>query len=121
MLRKAGIEAHILHGDLTGDEQRDVISDVREARVPGLVGHHSILSEGMDLPRLIHLIKLDGISEEQVLEQQKGRVQRVFEGKKMGFIHIPRDLQEENLNKVNGQMVTYFRHRRIPIKKLVIE
>ena len=121
MLRKAGIEAHILHGDLTGDEQRDVISDVREARVPGLVGHHSILSEGMDLPRLIHLIKLDGISEEQVLEQQKGRVQRVFEGKKMGFIHIPRDLQEENLNKVNGQMVTYFRHRQIPIKKLVIE
>lgn len=121
MLRRAGVNAHSLTGDLNATQQKMVIEDVRNGAMPGLVAHHTIISEGTDIPRLIHLIKLDGISEEQVLEQQKGRVQRVFEGKKKGFIHIPRDLQESNLNKVCGQMVTYFRHRGIPIKKLIID
>ena len=43
------------------------------------------------------------------LEQQAGRVMRVFPGKEMGIIHCPRDSMHAALNRVTGSTLNYWR------------
>jgi superfamily II DNA or RNA helicase len=89
-----------------GVEQLD---DFKAGKLAGLVATASTVSEGTDIPQLIHLIKADGDSGEQVLEQQAGRVMRVFNGKPYGVIHVPRDSQHAALNRVTGSTLNYWR------------
>ena len=85
------------------------LDDFKAGKLSGLVATASTVSEGTDIPQLIHLIKADGDSGEQVLEQQAGRVMRVFPGKEMGIIHCPRDSMHAALNRVTGSTLNYWR------------
>lgn len=123
MLIKAGLKIVVCTDKMDSTEQNDVMKEVKEGRAHGVVANYSMISEGTDIPNLMHMVKLDGVSEEQVLNQQKGRLQRVFEGKSMGFLHIPRDNQHPALDKNCGHMVSYFRSlkdTKIKIKKLIL-
>lgn len=121
MLAKMGINVTKVTGKMAGIKQNEVMGKLRTGEIAGIVAVYSIISEGVDIPNLLHLIKLDGIAEEQVLTQQVGRCQRVFEGKTMGYIHIPRDTQEKHLDRTCGKMVGHFTRVKVPIKKVRVE
>lgn len=82
----------VVHGIIaksTGAQQMKVIKGVVEGKINIIVGVYQSVSEGVDIPRLKHFIKLDVVSNEQTLTQQRGRVRRKFEGKEVGYIHVP--------------------------------
>jgi superfamily II DNA or RNA helicase len=108
-LRKAGLNVVVVDGDLSGPEQLEMFEKVKNREIDGIMATYSIVAEGVDIPNLVHLIKLDGIGEEQVLTQQRGRVQRVFTGKKMGYLHIPYDRQHQKLLRTSMSMSSYFK------------
>lgn len=106
--RHFGLAVSGVHGKLKSSEGRNRLDALASGSLCGLVCLYSVISEGVDIPNLVHLIKLDGIHDEQVLEQQKGRVQRKFEGKECGYVHIPMDQHLPSLARNARKMISYF-------------
>jgi len=106
LCQRSGLNVKSVFGGNASNKQ--IIKDITDGTIHGAVGEHSKLSEGLDVPNLVHFIKLDGLWNEQKLEQQKGRVQRLFEGKVMGYVHIPADTHHPSLAKNVRKMENYF-------------
>lgn len=83
------IRVGIVDGSISGKKQLETFDKLERGELDGVVSQYTISAEGVDVPSLSHFIKLDGLSSEQLLEQQKGRVQRVGAGKHYGTIHVP--------------------------------
>jgi hypothetical protein len=111
LYRKAiscGLKVALVSGESSGKEQAEDIKRLVSGEVVGIVAVYSTMSEGVDVPNLIHLLKMDGIASEQVLTQQLGRVRRKFEGKAMGYLHIPSDGYYAYLNNKAAYMAQYY-------------
>jgi superfamily II DNA or RNA helicase len=115
-LTQAGVPVLDLGGHLTGKRQDLHIAALREGETPGLVSILGSIGEGVDVPNLRHIIKLDGLSDEQALEQLKGRLQRQAPGKECGYLHIPYDEQHEALQKTRGTIVNYYRRKGLTVR-----
>jgi superfamily II DNA or RNA helicase len=111
LIKEAGLNVRLVNGKLSGPQQLELFEQVKNREIDGIVAAYSIVAEGVDIPNLVHLIKLDGITEEQVLTQQRGRVERVFPGKERGYIHIPYDYQHERLLRNSQAMSGYYKRQ----------
>jgi superfamily II DNA or RNA helicase len=103
-----GLRVAIVSGESSGKEQAENIRRLVTGEVLGIVAVYSTMSEGVDVPNLVHLLKLDGIASEQVLTQQLGRVRRKCDGKDTGYLHIPSDRYYPYLNKKSAYMAQYY-------------
>lgn len=121
LLTRAGIKVGVVSGSITGTKQSKIIGKVADGQLPGLIGIYSTVGEGMDIPCLVHYIKLDGVTDEMTLEQQKGRVQRVCEGKERGYMHLPRDTQLSALDKNTGHVLQYYRNTKLDVRTIVVD
>jgi hypothetical protein len=117
-LDEAGLKVSAFHGGLSVDERAAILEKLSKGQLHGVVATHSTISEGVDLPSLVHLIKLDGVTSEQLLTQQLGRVQRTFPGKKRGYLHVPWDLQERRLEQKSIEIRSYFESQRTGVKEI---
>lgn len=110
LLKELGVKFDVVHGDQRSSrENQEAIDRFTRGEVSGLVAIYQTMSEGIDIPKLLHLIKLDGQSGEQVLTQQDGRVARSSEGKEAGYIHIPLDHHSKQLLKTTRRVTAYFK------------
>ena len=98
----------MVSGESSGREQTESIQKLAKGEVMGIVAVYSTMSEGVDVPILVHLLKLDGIASEQVLTQQLGRVRRKHDNKEMGYLHIPSDEYYAYLKKKSAYMAQYY-------------
>lgn len=99
----------MVSGSLTGDQQQRLIREFNDYKYPIMVAVAGVISEGVDMPNLLHVIKLDGLSGEQGLEQLKGRVERSAPGKTQGYLHIPDDMHHPALRKASNFMKKYYK------------
>jgi len=95
-------------GSLSGKKQLETFEKLERGELDGVVSQYVISAEGLDVPSLLHFIKLDNLSSEQVLEQQKGRVERLAVGKTCGYIHVPSMSQHESLDKAFLKIKRYY-------------
>ena len=109
LLTKRGIEHGVVHGGLSAKRQREVFEAVKDGKLMGFIGNADIIGEGVDIPRLVHIVRLDGMSGESVLEQTKGRVQRAAPGKRCGYVHIPLDMHHKKLAANARKMIAYYK------------
>ena len=103
-----GLRVAMVSGESSGREQTESIQKLAKGEVMGIVAVYSTMSEGVDVPILVHLLKLDGIASEQVLTQQLGRVRRKHDNKEMGYPHIPSDEYYAYLKKKAAYMAQYY-------------
>ena len=108
LLEKAGLKTAQYHGELTAEERAGIEDDLRSPRLHGVVATDKTISVGLNVPNLRHLIKLDGLTDEQLLFQQLGRVRRTAPGKKRGYLHLPVDVQEHRLAARSAKIRDYF-------------
>lgn len=106
---KSGLKVGMVSGESSGKEQAETIKRLSSNDIKGIVAVYSTMSEGVDVPNLVHLLKLDGIASEQVLTQQLGRVRRKHESKEMGYLHIPSDDYYNHLANKSSYMAEYYR------------
>lgn len=107
-LKDAGMDVIELSGSMTGKQQNAAIERMRAGEVDGAVAQFRVISEGVDIPNLVHFIKGDFITGEQVLEQQKGRAQRKAKGKTRGYLHIPFDTHHPHLKSRSNKIKNFF-------------
>lgn len=119
MMTDMGLKVGLVYGGVDSKIQEKHFAALCNREIDGIVAVYNCISEGVDLPLLTHLIKLDGIGSEQVLEQQKGRVQRAHPEKEKGYIHIPIDLQSQSLAKKSRSFVAYYKQSGIVIEDVV--
>lgn len=105
---KAGLKIGIVSGESSGEKQAAEIAKLATGELDGIVAVYSTMSEGVDVPKLVHMLKLDGIASEQVLTQQLGRVKRKHESKECGYLHIPTDDHYRYLAQKSAYMVGYY-------------
>lgn len=103
-------------GSLNGVSQILEYEKLNSGEVDGLVCQSSVISEGVNIPNLVHFIKLDGITSEQALEQQKGRVERAVDGKERGFIHVPIFSQHPSLLAASVRVSDYYSRSGLDIE-----
>jgi hypothetical protein len=103
-----GLKVAMVSGESSGQEQTRNIQKLASGEIMGIVAVYSTMSEGVDVPNLVHLLKLDGIASEQVLTQQLGRVRRKYDNKDMGYLHIPSDDYYAYLKKKSTYMAQYY-------------
>jgi superfamily II DNA or RNA helicase len=108
LAKEKGLAVGAILKGMSGKAQQKVVNDLRGEKIKGIVSYWKPIGEGLDIPSLYHLIKADGMVEEQILEQQKGRVQRSFEGKNFGYVHLPSDSHIPVLAAKTRKMVKYF-------------
>jgi excinuclease UvrABC helicase subunit UvrB len=120
MLKRAGLHVRTCHGSQDDVKRSKSLEALRNGEIDGIVAIYNTVSEGTDIPNLVHLIKLDGITEEQVLTQQLGRVQRRCAGKKAGYMHIPVDLQAPSLASHAMAMRGYYTSQGIKAREIVV-
>lgn len=111
------LKVGFVDGNLSGKKQLETFEMLERGELDGVVSQYVISAEGLDVPSLLHFIKLDNLSSEQVLEQQKGRVERLAAGKMCGYIHVPSMPQHESLDKAFLKIKRYYSD----IRKLQIE
>lgn len=110
-----GLNVKMVSGRQTGAEQTSRFDDLASGSLAGLICVYQTASEGVDCPPLVHLIKLDGISSEQTVEQQAGRLRRKHASKECGFLHVPIDSQHPNLLEASEKIVRYLKARKLPV------
>lgn len=120
MFKGAGLKVKTCHGEQDDMKRTKSLEALRNGKIDGIIAVYTTVSEGTDIPSLVHLIKLDGITEEQVLTQQLGRVQRRSEGKKKGYMHIPVDLQASSLERHATTMRHYYAGQEIEIHDSIL-
>jgi hypothetical protein len=111
LYRKAlsrGLKVALVSGESSGREQAESVKKLVTGEVLGIIAVYSTMSEGVDVPNLVHLLKLDGIASEQVLTQQLGRVRRKHDNKEMGYLHIPSDEYYTYLSNKSAYMAQYY-------------
>lgn len=116
--RAAGLIVEIVSGRQSGEVQTERFRELAQGKFEGLVCVYQTASEGVDCSPLRHLIKLDGISSEQVLEQQLGRLKRKHDGKLIGFLHLPEDCQHSSLLSNTFKAVSYYEARKVELIKV---
>lgn len=99
----------VVDGSLSGKTQNAIFEELQRGELDGIICNNTIVSEGVDIASLVHFIKIDLISSEQVLEQQKGRVERVSLGKVEGFIHVPIFSQHFSLHNTCKRIMAFYR------------
>jgi superfamily II DNA or RNA helicase len=114
----AGLKVQDLGGHLTGVQQSGRADNLSAGKIDGIVAITSTIAMGVDIPSLHHIIKLDGLSEEQTLTQLIGRLQRIHPGKIKGQLHIPADEQLEALRKTTVKVLNYYRKQGLPVKAI---
>jgi len=105
---KIGLKVGMVSGESSGKEQSETVKKLATGEVMGIVAVYSTMSEGVDVPNLVHLLKMDGIASEQVLTQQLGRVRRKHESKDKGYLHIPSDDHYKHLADKTTYMGNYY-------------
>lgn len=109
MLNELGVSFEVVSGDRSSGENTKALERFASRKVSGLLAIYQSVSEGVDIPGLLHLIKLDGQAGEQLLTQQDGRVGRVADGKVNGTIHVPVDLHNQLLARNSRRIVKYLK------------
>jgi superfamily II DNA or RNA helicase len=112
------IKVEVVDGSMSGTKQEKVFEDLKNLEIEGVICQYTIGSEGVDVPNLVHLIKLDGTTGEQILTQQKGRVQRSHHTKITGYIHFFRDGQHSGLLKNSQTMRRRLESYGVKVKML---
>jgi len=120
LLQQSGMSFGVVSGDRTSGENQEALKKFAEGKVSGLLAIYQSVSEGIDIPGLYHLIKLDGQPGEQLLTQQDGRVGRIAEGKTHGTVHVPIDLHNMSLAKNSRRIVKYLKDNGCRVDKVVI-
>lgn len=108
MLSGTSMRFKTVDGSLSGKEQNAIFVALNNGDLDGIICNNTIVSEGVDIASLIHYIKIDLISSEQALEQQKGRVERIAAGKTEGFIHVPIFSQHFSLHNSCKKIMAYY-------------
>lgn len=101
----------VLSGSFTGDEQAAVRDSINHDKIIGIVAIYSCVAEGVNIPNLRHLVKLDGIKAEGLLEQQVGRLERASSGKEFGTLHLPDDIHHKTIEARRKQCIKYYKTR----------
>jgi hypothetical protein len=117
LLIPTGMKLAVMSGKVSGDEQQKVCELANRGEVDGIVAIYNCASEGVNLPPLRHLIKLDGIKSEQILEQQVGRLQRSSGEKTHGTLHLPVDYHHPTLRKRYNEFASYYRSAGLDVLK----
>lgn len=104
----AGMVVEHLSGKTTTGEMHRIMEAWKNKTIDGVIAHHAVVSEGLSIPSLWHFIKLDGQAGEMVLHQQIGRPARCEEGKTVGRMHIPVDVQHPKLLANSRAMIRYY-------------
>ncbi len=120
LLQATGVSFGVVSGDCTSGENREALRKFAAREVSGLLAIYQSVSEGVDIPGLLHLIKLDGQTGEQLLTQQDGRVARIAEGKTHGTVHVPIDLHSTTLAKNSRRIVKYLKDAGSRVEKIVV-
>jgi superfamily II DNA or RNA helicase len=106
------VRVGFVDGSISGQKQLAIFEKLEKGELDGVVSQYTISAEGVDVPSLLHFIKLDGLSSEQLLEQQKGRVERIADGKALGTIHVPSMSQHSSLDKAFQKIKKYYTELR---------
>lgn len=121
LMRQAGLVVEVLDGKVGAAELERIVTAWRAKEIHGVVAQKDVVSEGLSIPSLHHLIKLDGSAGHMLLHQQKGRPARREPGKERGFLHVPYDYQHPSLAANSRAVLAYYRkaglevkHRRYP-------
>lgn len=85
-LSALGVNNSYISGDNGKDEINNTIKAFNEKKVQVLIGS-SVIGEGIDVRSTDHLIMCQGGKSEVTMVQAIGRAIRLFEGKKLAFIH----------------------------------
>jgi len=115
---KAGLKVARLDGSTTTSEFARITEEWKAKRIDGVVAQQGVVSEGLSIPSLHHLIKLDGQDGEMVLHQQRGRPARVEAGKTCGYLHLPYDYQHPTLHRKSNSAIRYFASLQMDIAHL---
>ncbi len=115
---KAGLRTARLDGSTPTSEFARIIEAWRKKEIDGVVAQQGVVSEGLSIPSLHHLIKLDGQDGEMVLHQQRGRPARVEPGKHCGYLHLPYDYQHPTLLRKSNSSIRYFASLKMDIAHL---
>lgn len=111
MALKEELPVELVSGESSGSKQQASIKRLSDGTIAGIIAVYSTISEGVDIPRLLHLIKLDGICSEQVLTQQLGRLKRKCEGKSLGIMHVPCDRHMKHLAGRASRIASYYQNQ----------
>jgi superfamily II DNA or RNA helicase len=91
-LNTMGLDSSYISGDNSETEITQTIRDFNDKKVKILIGS-SVIGEGIDVRSTDHLIMAQGGKSTIVMVQAIGRAIRLFEGKKVAYIH---DFQFKN-------------------------
>ncbi len=115
---KAGLNIRTLTGQTTSVQTQKIMEDWKAKVIDGVVAQQAVVSEGISIPSLWHLIKLDGQSGEMILHQQKGRPARVEPDKVCGYLHLPVDYQHKTLLKNSIACLEYWKKMQLEVVHL---
>lgn len=115
---KLGHKVRLVTGEQSGTAQQSAVKAISDGTILGIFAVYSTVSEGIDIPRLRHLIKLDMVTSEQVLEQTLGRLRRKYEGKVVGTLHVPWDHQQSSLLNRSQKTLLYYERSGVSIKRV---
>jgi len=87
MIRDQGIDAHVLHGDLSNGDRKQVVNDLNEGRIKVLCATGQLIGEGFDCKALSTLFITTPIKFSGRLIQYLGRVLRPAPGKKEARVY----------------------------------
>ena len=113
------IDAIHIGGFMTGKQQTEAAEMLRTGSVPGAVAVITTVTEGLDIPGLVHVIRCEGQVEEQLNTQVCGRVQRRSLNKKCGYVHIPADEQHKDLRKNASAIISYYKKQGRKIEDVI--
>lgn len=97
-LNSIGIDNTYISGDNSRDEINGTITSFNEKKIRILIGS-SVIGEGIDVRSTDHLIMCQGGKSEITMVQAIGRAIRLFEGKKIAYVH---DFRFEGSNFMEG-------------------
>ncbi len=115
---KAGLRVRTLTGSTTSTATQKIMDEWKAKEIDGVVAQQAVVSEGLSIPSLWHLIKLDGQSGEMTLHQQKGRPARVEPNKACGYLHLPVDYQHKTLLKNSVTALEYWKKMGLDVVHL---
>lgn len=108
-----------VYGGMSKKQSERVFAAWRSGELAGVVAQTSCVSEGVSVPILTHLIKMDGLGSEMVAHQAAGRPARV-EGpdKTTGYVHIPWDCQHQHLLATCESVIRYYLSIGLPVQRV---
>jgi len=81
LMRKQGIECHLLTGAVSGGKRKIITEELRSGKVRAFTATLQLIGEGFDLPELSSIFVTLPVTFSGAVEQMIGRILRTVEGK----------------------------------------